>query len=46
MHGQQIRHNSAPPQPNYDVLISVLNPRPDLQKVHWNVRLAAESELI
>uniref|UniRef100_A0A2M4BID8 Putative gpi transamidase complex n=1 Tax=Anopheles marajoara TaxID=58244 RepID=A0A2M4BID8_9DIPT len=41
--GRQLRLNSAPLQPHYEVLITVLNPRPDLQKVHWNVRAAAEN---
>ncbi|XP_053686291.1 GPI transamidase component PIG-S [Sabethes cyaneus] len=40
---RQLRLNTAPMQPHYDVLISVFNPRPDKQKVHWNVRLAAEN---
>ncbi|XP_055523531.1 GPI transamidase component PIG-S-like isoform X1 [Wyeomyia smithii] len=40
---RQLRLNTAPMQPQYDVLISVFNPRPDKQKVHWNVRLAAEN---
>jgi len=40
--GQQLRHNTPPPQPHYDVILSVLNPNPDLQKLNWNVRLAAE----
>lgn len=39
---RKIRHNIPPPQPNYDVVLSVLNPNPDLQKLNWNVRLAAE----
>ncbi|XP_058055557.1 GPI transamidase component PIG-S [Anopheles bellator] len=41
--GRQLRLNSAPLQPQYEVLITVLNPRPDLQKVHWNPRAAAEN---
>lgn len=41
--GRQLRLNSAPLQPRYEVLITVLNPRPDLQKVHWNARAAAEN---
>lgn len=32
------------PSANYDLLISVLNPRPDMQKVIWDVRLAIESK--
>lgn len=41
-----IRHNgylSAPPSANYDVLVSVFNPRPDQHKVHWNVRSAMQT---
>ena len=41
--GRQARPNSAPLQPHYDVLVSVLNPKPDLQEVKWNVRAAVES---
>lgn len=40
--GQTSRHKSAPPQSHYDVLISVLNPSPELQKINWNVRRATE----
>lgn len=40
--GQKLHHNTPPPQPQYDVLLSVLNPNPELQKLNWNVRLAAE----
>lgn len=40
--GKQLRHNTPVPSPAYEVLISVLNPRPDLQTLHWNVQLAAE----
>uniref|UniRef100_A0A182Q707 GPI transamidase component PIG-S n=1 Tax=Anopheles farauti TaxID=69004 RepID=A0A182Q707_9DIPT len=40
---RQLRLNSAPLQSQYEVLITVLNPRPDLQKVHWNARAAAEN---
>uniref|UniRef100_A0A182NZD5 Uncharacterized protein n=1 Tax=Anopheles epiroticus TaxID=199890 RepID=A0A182NZD5_9DIPT len=41
--GRQLRLNSAPLQAQYEVLITVLNPRPELQKVHWNARAAAEN---
>ncbi|XP_053679309.1 GPI transamidase component PIG-S [Anopheles nili] len=41
--GRQMRLNSAPLQSRYEVLITVLNPKPDLQKVHWNARAAAEN---
>ncbi|XP_049284416.1 GPI transamidase component PIG-S-like isoform X1 [Anopheles funestus] len=43
MKGRQLRLNSAPLQSQYEVLITVLNPRPELQKVHWNARAAAEN---
>ena len=43
--GRQLRLNSAPLQAQYEVLITVLNPRPELQKVHWNARAAAESKV-
>lgn len=43
--GKQLRHTLPPPPPDYEVLISVLNPRPDLQKIHWNVRQASEKYL-
>lgn len=36
-------HISAPPSAQYDVLVSVFNPRPDQHNVHWNVRSAMES---
>lgn len=28
---------SAPPNANYDILISIFQPRPDQQKVRWDV---------
>lgn len=31
--------------PKYDIVISVLNPDPSAQKVHWDVRAAAESNM-
>ncbi len=34
--------NNIDPYPQYDVLISILNPRPDIQNVQWNVRAAIE----
>lgn len=37
-------NNNAAPQ--YDVLISVLNPRPDLQNVEWDVRSATECNTV
>lgn len=36
---------SAPPSVKYDLLVSVFHPRPDQQKVLWDVRAAIESEL-
>jgi GPI-anchor transamidase subunit S len=43
--GQQLRHNFPPPSPEYEVLVSVLNPRPDLQTLHWNLKQATERYL-
>lgn len=37
-------YTSSPPHAKYDILISVFNPRPDQQRVHWNVRNAIESQ--
>lgn len=34
---------SSAPSPHYDILISVLNPRPSVQKINWDVRSAADS---
>ncbi|KAG5670387.1 hypothetical protein PVAND_000656 [Polypedilum vanderplanki] len=43
--GKQIRHKYPPPSPEYEIMISVLNPNPDLQTLHWNVRKATEMYL-
>ena len=43
--GKQLRHNFPPPSPEYEVLISIVNPRPDLQTLHWNVKQASERYL-
>lgn len=43
--GKQLRHTFPPPSPEYEVLISILNPRPDLQTLHWNVKQASERYL-
>lgn len=43
--GKQLRHNFPPPSPEYEIMISVLNPRPDLQILHWNVKKATEDYL-
>lgn len=43
--GKQLRHNSPPPSPEYEVLISILNPRPDLQTLSWNLKQASERYL-
>lgn len=43
--GKQLRHNFPPPSPEYEVLLSVVNPRPDLQTLHWNVKQASERYL-
>lgn len=34
----------APPSASYDVLVSVFHPRPDQQKIRWNVRAAIDSK--
>ncbi|XP_055903161.1 GPI transamidase component PIG-S-like isoform X1 [Eupeodes corollae] len=34
---------NSPPQLQYDVIVSVLNPRPDLMDVKWNVQLATKT---
>ncbi|XP_055586531.1 GPI transamidase component PIG-S, partial [Uranotaenia lowii] len=44
--GRQLRLNTAPMQQHYEVLVSVINPRPDRQKVHWNIRAAAENYIV
>ncbi|XP_067630754.1 GPI transamidase component PIG-S isoform X2 [Eurosta solidaginis] len=31
------------PQPEYDVVVSILNPRPDIMNAKWNVRMAVET---
>lgn len=33
---------SAPPNANYDILISIFQPRPDQQRVRWDVRAAID----
>lgn len=43
--GKQLRHNFPPPSPEYEILVSVLNPRPDLQSLRWNVKKATETYL-
>lgn len=40
------RLTSSAPSPHYDILISVLNPRPAVQKINWDVRSAANSNII
>lgn len=35
---------SAAPDPKYEILVSVFNPRPDQQTVKWDVRGAIESK--
>lgn len=37
-------YGSEPPSSKYEILVSVFNPRPDQQKVNWNVRAAIESK--
>lgn len=40
-HPQAIK--SEAPQTEYDVVVSILNPRPDIMNAKWNVRMAVES---
>lgn len=40
---QRNMYTSTPPQAKYDILVSVFNPRPDQQRVTWNVQSAIES---
>lgn len=44
-HSRKNVESSAPPSKNYDILVSVFHPRPDQQKVNWDVRTAIDSEL-
>lgn len=44
LHGRRNLDSSAPPSANYDILVSVFHPRPDQQKVNWDVRTAIDSE--
>lgn len=37
---------SVPPNSKYDILVSVFHPRPDQQKVHWNVRAAIDGMFV
>lgn len=46
LHGRKNVDSSAPPSANYDILVSVFHPRPDQQKVNWDVRTAIDSELL
>lgn len=43
--GEPLRHSVAPPSAEYEILISVLNPRPDLQQLHWNIKEATKQYL-
>lgn len=38
------RDTNDPPSAKYDILISIFHPRPDQQKVFWDVRSAIDSE--
>lgn len=44
MHMLQHMGIDAPPSANYDILVSVFHPRPDQQKVRWDVRAAIDSK--
>lgn len=37
---------SEAPQPDYDVVISVLNPKPKITNAKWNVVMAAQSKFV
>lgn len=37
---------SEAPQAEYDVTVSVLNPRPDIMDAKWHVQMAVESTII
>lgn len=39
----RVRQSTLVPYPNYDILISVLNPKPSSQNVKWDVRQASET---
>lgn len=39
----RVRQTTLVPYPNYDILISVLNPKPSSQNVKWDVRQASET---
>lgn len=44
---QNVERLTTPaPRPYYDVLISVLNPRPSVQTINWDIRSAADSNMI
>ena len=34
------------PQAEYDVIVSVLNPRPDIMDAKWHVQMAVESKFV
>ncbi|XP_011195473.1 GPI transamidase component PIG-S isoform X2 [Zeugodacus cucurbitae] len=40
-HRQAVK--SEAPQTEYDVVVSILNPRPDIMNAKWNVRMAVET---
>ncbi|XP_031632221.1 GPI transamidase component PIG-S isoform X2 [Contarinia nasturtii] len=40
---QKKLENTTPPSAKYDILVSVFHPRPDQQKVRWNIRAAIDT---
>lgn len=44
--GNFVRNVNAPPQSQIDILISVINPRPELQNIVWNVQSASEKYIV
>lgn len=41
---RKTRDTNDPPSAKYDILISIFHPRPDQQKVFWDVRSAIDSK--
>lgn len=45
MRPSSVRNPEPVPSLNYNILISLLNPRPDLQKIHWNIEQSLDTYL-
>ncbi len=41
--GKPLRYNGPVPSTDYELLISVINPKPDIQRIHWNIQEAVET---